>query len=413
MTRPKTGIARKNPAPFGSIERRGDRYRALYLKDGVKIRAPKTFATAQEARAWLAREAVAIADGTWTPRIAPAAMKKEAGRLTLASSFAELCEALIAEDEAYNEARPATLHEQARLIRRVIIPALGERKIGEIRPSMLDAAYQEWHSHSPSQARNALVALRKVIKLGKRRDLFTFDLADGIRTHARPKREIVTLEPMHLADLRGYIEAWRCRTDRRGPEPSTLLLDVVNVMLATSARIGEALGLRVQDIEHIEDGTIVHIRGTMIEGHGQAKHWQEATKTAAGVRSILVPEWVTPTLERLSATAEEGSTPYLFHTATGQIEGAHAVHRQLRAVRSWAGLSDEIVPHVFRKTVATAIADHEQGGIDSAALVLGHSRSRVTEQHYAKRRTLAPDMRAALALLGPAVGEQEGNPRVT
>ena len=100
MTRPKTGIARKNPAPFGSIERRGDRYRALYLKDGVKIRAPKTFATAQEARAWLAREAVAIADGTWTPRIAPAAMKKEAGRLTLASSFAELCEALIAEDEA-------------------------------------------------------------------------------------------------------------------------------------------------------------------------------------------------------------------------------------------------------------------------------------------------------------------------
>lgn len=94
-------------------------------------------------------------------------------------------------------------------------------------------------------------------------------------------------------------------------------------------------------------------------------------------------------------------TNFLFHTRTGQPVGAHAVHRQLRAVREWAGFAPELVPHVLRKTVATTIADHATGGLDAAALTLGHSRSRVTEAHYAKRRTLAPDMRAALDLLGP------------
>ncbi|MGX1694407.1 tyrosine-type recombinase/integrase [Microbacterium keratanolyticum] len=395
--------ARKRPAAWGSVRRReSGRYEAFYRFDGRTIRAPHRFDSDAEAHAWLAAERAAHVTGTWIdPAQVRVTVESTTGVLTAASTFEALCEALIAEEEAFAESRPATLHEQARLIRRVIIPTLGAVPLGAIRPSLLDAAYQSWHAQRPPQARNALVALRKVVRLGKRRDLFTFDLSDSIRVHRRKEREIVTLEPLHLDELRRSIEGWRERPDRMGPKPSPLLLDVTNVMLSTSARIGEALGLRVQDIDFGRERTVVTIAGTLVEGHGQPKHWQPATKTEAGLRSVIVPAWIIPTLERLALGASMDGTDFLFHTRTGLPVGAHAVHRQLRAVREWAGFAAELVPHVLRKTVATTIADHADGGLDAAALTLGHARSRVTEAHYARRRTLAPDMRAALDLLGP------------
>ncbi|MDZ8201868.1 tyrosine-type recombinase/integrase [Microbacterium sp. SSW1-59] len=410
MANPKSSSAspkRKRPASWGTIRRReSGKFEAFYRMEGRTMRAPRRFDSEAEAQAWLATERAAHVTGTWIdPERVSVAPAGAAGVLTPASTFEALCEALIAEEAVFAEARPAYLHEQARLIRRVIIPTLGAVPLGAVKPSLLDAAYQQWHAHSASQARNALVALRKVVKLGKRRDVFTFDMADSIRVHPRPDREIVTLAPMQLAQFRRTIEEWRERPDRHGPQPSRLLIDVTDVMLATSARIGEALGLRVQDVDLGHARTVVTIAGTLIEGHGQRKHWQPATKTEAGMRSIIVPEWVVPTLERLTRAANLHGTDFLFHTSSGLPTGSHSVHRQLRAVREWAGLSSELVPHVFRKTVATTIADHESGGLDAAALTLGHSRSRVTEQHYAKRRTLAPDMREALATLG------EGSPR--
>ena len=390
MTR--RAVTRKSPAAWGTVrQRESGKHEAFYRMNGHTIRAPHRFDTNAEAHVWLAAERAAHATGTWIdPLRVPIATTPAPGALTLASIFADLCEALIVEETAYAEARPATLHEQERLIRRVIIPTLGEVPLRAVKPYLLDAAYQQWHAHSAAQARNALVALRKVVKLGKRRDLFTFDMSDSIRVHPRQDKAIVTLETMQLGQFRRTIEQWRARPDRFGPQPSLLLLDVTDVMLATSARIGEALGLRVQDVEFNEAGTIVTIAGTLIEGHGQRKHWQATTKTKAGLRSIIVPDWVVPTLERLAIAAKYDGSEYLFHTSSSQPIGSHAVHRQLRAVRQWAGMSPELVPHVFRKTVATTIADHASGGLDAAALTLGHSRSRVTEAHYAKRRVLAP-----------------------
>jgi integrase len=393
---------RRAPQRAGTVRQLpSGRFQAFYRREGETFTGPATFATRPEAEAWLAAERAARARGDWVhPRLLKG-LTVSAAFLTSVTPFSALCEVLVAEEWKYAETRPSTLHEQERLIRHVILPSLGQVPIGAIKPSLLDAAYQGWWEHSPSQARNALVALRKIIKLGKRRDLFTFDMAEGIRTHPRPERPIVALEPMHLDELRRVIDQWRSRPHRRGPEPTTLLQDVVNVMLATSARIGEALGLRAQDISFGTTGTVVHIAGTLVEGHGQRKHWQAATKTEAGMRSIIVPDWIVSTFERLVLTANVDCTDYLFHTSSGAPTGAHAVHRQLRAVRQWAGLSNELVPHVLRKTVATAIANHESGGLEAAALTLGHARSRVTENHYAKRRTLAPDMRVVLDLLGP------------
>jgi integrase len=276
---------RKRPASWGTIRRReSGKFEAFYRMEGRTIRAPRRFDSDAEAQAWLATERAAHVTGTWIdPERVSVAPASAPGVLTLASTFEALCEALIAGEAAFAEARPAYLHEQARLIRRVIVPSLGAVPIGAVKPSLLDAAYQQWHAHRSSQARNALVALRKVVKLGKRRDLFTFDIADSIRVHPRAEKEIVTLEPMQLAQFRRTVEGWRDRPERYGPQPSRLLLDVTDVMLATSARIGEALGLRVQDVDFGHARTVVTIAGTLGAPRGSPeRHFGSRCISCAG-----------------------------------------------------------------------------------------------------------------------------------
>lgn len=61
--------ARKKRESFGRVDkRRNGRRRARYIgPDKVLYAAPETFATLAEARAWLVRRQVEIADGTWVP----------------------------------------------------------------------------------------------------------------------------------------------------------------------------------------------------------------------------------------------------------------------------------------------------------------------------------------------------------
>ncbi len=199
---------RKRPASWVTVRRReSGGFDGFYRMGGRTIRAPHRFDSEAEAQAWLATERAAHVTGTWiVPRLMSVAPASAPGVLTLASTFEALCEALIAEEAAFTEARPTYLHDQARLIRRIIVPTLDGVPLGAVKPSLVDAAYQQWHAHRASQARNALVALRQVVKLGKRCDLFTFDMADSIRVHPRAAKEIVTVEPMQLAQFRRTVE---------------------------------------------------------------------------------------------------------------------------------------------------------------------------------------------------------------
>lgn len=61
------------------------------------------------------------------------------------------------------------------------------------------------------------------------------------------------------------------------------------------------------------------------------------------------------------------------------------VRRQLRTALKTAGI-EGVTPHMFRRTVATAINESE--GIDLAAKLLGHTDPRITIQHYIRRNEM-------------------------
>lgn len=80
MTRRKTGLTRRNPAEFGTVEERGGRYRALYRVKGAVIRAPRrSTLVSRPEPGWPSRNArCAAVRGSipgWVPRQSPDSLR--------------------------------------------------------------------------------------------------------------------------------------------------------------------------------------------------------------------------------------------------------------------------------------------------------------------------------------------------
>lgn len=68
-----------------------------------------------------------------------------------------------------------------------------------------------------------------------------------------------------------------------------MLIDVVEVLLGTSCRVSEAVGLRWQDVDLSSDPPTVEIVGHVVEGNGQLKRWEPGLESANGHRGWLSP----------------------------------------------------------------------------------------------------------------------------
>jgi integrase len=123
-----------------------------------------------------------------------------------------------------------------------------------------------------------------------------------------------------------------------------------------------------------------------------------------------IPAHVIEMLERRRRAQAHEPEPargsdFVFHSASGRPKGPQDVHRALRLVREWAQLPASYAPHALRRSVGTQVADAL--GLEAAAMLLGHQRSRVTEQYYAKRQRHAPDTTGVLSDLHARVSPRE------
>lgn len=295
----------------------------------------------------------------------------------------------------------STVHEEERLIRQLIMPRMKSLTVREASPSRHLKLYNDVRRSTPAQADNMLVPLRKIGRHMVMLDLKAQNPAADIKAGKKPMREIIAPDIMELDQLRAHVQAFNARPGRPGPKPSNLLEHVIETILGTSGRISEVLGLRWQDVDLQSTPPTVTFDGTVAEGKGQTKAWRPFGKTEAFRRKVTIPDFLVEILTQRLADSD-GNT-FVFHTRTGAPNGPQDVHRSLRAVREWAGISETIIPHSLRKSVATIISNGD-GGLDAAKSQLGHRYGTPTETTYAKRALRAPDVRSDLNKLAPGGG---------
>ncbi|ROO51288.1 site-specific recombinase XerD [Micromonospora sp. Llam0] len=304
----------------------------------------------------------------------------------------------IEEITAEERVAPQTINNYKTSLGTSILPSMGNLRIREATVGRIDKFLREVAKTRPAAAKNAKVVLGQMFALAVRRGALTTNPVRETGRLRKPRRTVRALEVEHLEGVRAAIRQWQQPTPGKpGPRHSGDLADIVDLMLATGARIGEILAGRWEDADLAAELPTVTICGTIVYLKGKGFFRQEWTKSDAGYRTVILPRFAVGMLLARKLTAADNPHDAIFASRRGTWLSPHNVRRQWRQARADTGL-EWVTPHTFRKTVATLI--DKEADAKSAAAQLGHASEDVTNTFYIVKPALAPDSSHILEQLG-------------
>lgn len=328
--------------------------------------------------------------------------------ITRETRISALAELWVEEITAEERIAPQTIHRYATSVRTSILPALGNLRIREASVGRLDRFLRDIAKDRPSAAKGVKVVLSQMFALAVRHGAIPTNPVRDTGRLRKPRRTVVVLSAEQLQAVRTAIREWqRPIPGKPGPRHSGDLADVVDLMLATGARIGEILALRWEDLDLSAERPTLTICGTLVFIKSQGFFRQPWTKSDAGYRRVVLPRFAVGMLMARKLTAADNPHDAIFASRRGTWLSPNNVRRQWRQARAEADL-DWVTPHTFRKTVATLIK--EEIDTKSAAAQLGHSSEEVTDTYYIAKPVQAPDVSGILERLGSHPSSQGSSP---
>jgi integrase len=224
----------------------------------------------------------------------------------------------------------------------------------------------------------------------------------------KPRRKVVALTDEHLQAVGSAIRGWQQPVPGKpGPRHTSDLADVVDLMLATGARIGEILALRWEDLDLAAERSTLTICGTLVFVKSQGLFRQGWTKSDVGYRMVVLLRFAVGMLLGRKLVVADNAHDAIFASRRGTWLSPSNVRRQWRNARADTGLA-WVTPHTFRKTVATLI--DQEADTKTAAAQLGHASEEITDTYYIAKPVLVPDVSEILERLGTDHGPDDHGP---
>jgi integrase len=290
--------------------------------------------------------------------------------ITPDTKIAGLAETWFAEISAQDRS-PGTLRGYRDRLDRQIIPALGNLRVRELTTGIVDRHLRAVRGkHGAALAKLCRTVLSGMAGLATRHDALEHNpVRDAGRlSPGTPKRVPRALSVAEIRKLRAWLN-----DDEKARERD--LPDLVDMLLATGLRVGEALAV-TWDAVDLSAGT-VEVRGTVIRVKGQGLVIKSAPKTRAGFRTLMLPSWAVE-MRRLRPPGRPDQTVFC-SVLCGLSDRDNAIG-DLRNALNAAGF-EWVTCHTFRPTVATLI---NQSGLSARAAAdqLGHSHPSLTQDVY-------------------------------
>jgi integrase len=327
--------------------------------------------------------------------------------ITANTRINQLADLWLAELTAEDRLALQTIHRYETSVRTAVRPGLGNLRVREATTSRLDR-FLKALADRPSAARGAKVVLGQMLGLAVRHGaLGTSPIRDvGRLPHRRSRPKALQVDD--LQKVRAAIRRWQTPVPGKpGPRHNGDLADIVDLLLATGARIGEVLALRWSDLNLKAVPPQLTFSGTLVYLKGRGVFRQPWTKSDAGYRTVFLPRFAVDMLLHRQVEAQPNQHDAIFATRNGTWLSPNNVRRQWREARKHTDL-EWVTPHTFRKTVATLI-DRETD-TRTASEQLGHSNQDVTAVYYIDKAKIAPDMSDVLQALAGGPGmKREAN----
>lgn len=326
----------------------------------VRVRAPdgreisRSFRTEREARAFDAEQRAAMHRGGWVdPRAATTPFHVVSDRWLRSNP----------------SKRPSTLARDDVTLRLHLLPALGEKPIGQITSADVRTLVTEWLTkRKPSSVSRDYRTLAAICRFAVDQDLIVRSPCRGIKLPTGARRKVHVVDADELAQLAEAMGAF-------GP--------MAYVAAVLGLRWGEVAGLKVGALD-LENRTVA-ITEQITRGKG-GQIVVGLPKSDAGRRTLSMPGalavLLTHHLEAIGVSPID-TDAYLFRsTSGGPLYYANWYHRVWAPAVKAAGL-DGLTFHDLRRANATTLV---AGGVDlkTAQTRLGHSSSRLTLDVYAQ-----------------------------
>jgi integrase len=368
--------------------------------------------TYERGRSWVARTNFRDFDGVTRPvertgkskAAAERALKVElqnrsrgrAGSLTRESRLSDVAELWFKRMEqraADGDLADSSLDTYRRQLDNHVLIGLGSFRIGEIdTPTVDDFLAAVKANVGGATAKSCRSVLSGVMGYAVRRGALA----------ANPVREAERLAHAPQRQPRALTiterQQWLTRLERDRVAVTKDLPDLTRFMLATGARIGEALAVSWDEINLNVAGALVpgtvQILWKLSRVRGKGLLRIPRPKSEAGERLLPLPEFAVVMLRRRRRLASldggiiPGEAVPVFPHTSGGWRDPNNTRRDLRNAR---GSSDFawVTSHVFRKTCATILDD---AGLSARAIAdqLGHARPSMTQDVYMGRKVVNP-----------------------
>lgn len=299
--------------------------------------------------------------------------------ITRESTLTDLAQAWLEEVRKQHKAQ-ATLNRYASTVRGHINAHVGALRVREATPPRLQRLLDRVSETSgPGQARMLAVVLGGMLSLAVRYGAAAANTAAELRTPAREARAVRAPTPDDVHELRARMAAWDARPPARDGTQRDLA-GLVDVLLGTGCRPGEALALRWDDVD-LQAGTVT-ITGTVARVPGEGLIRQDHPKSETSRRRLHLPRFA---LDTLTARRVQAYGPWVFPSAVGTLRWPESVRVQWRAALKGSSVA-WMTPKDCRKAVATLL------GVQAAQQQLGHADAAVTSRHYVERPLERPDV---------------------
>ena len=303
------------------------------------------------------------------------------GEITGDTTFAKLVDVWLDDLDLTNILAPSTRSLYERNVRQLVMPAFEHYLLREITVRKVDQFIKTLATtKSYSMAKQARTVLSLALGLAVRYDAIAKNpVRDTTRLHKPPSEaKALTFEQVEV--IRVAARNWRRGAGFSGPPPDGQLEQIIEVMLGTSARIGEVLAIRKCDVDVTVSPATVRICGTIVSPNGKPTHRQAHPKTRKSTRTVSVPSFAAEVLrQRLVLISAEEPDHLIFFSRNKTPLTTNNIRRRLRAVLDDVEV-DGVTPHSLRRTVATFL--DRASGPDLAAEMLGHTSSKITREHY-------------------------------
>ncbi|MDF1602201.1 site-specific integrase [Nocardioides sp. YIM 152315] len=301
--------------------------------------------------------------------------------LTRDSPFGVLVDVWLDDLDVTGKLAPSTRSLYERNMRQLVLPAFEHYALREITVRKVDQFIKTLATtKSYSMAKQARTVMSLAFGLAVRYDAMRSNPVRDTARLRKPPSQAMSLTIDQVEAIRRAAQGWRRTDGLPGPKPDGQLEQIIDVMLGTSARIGEVLAIRRCDVDVTTSPATVRICGTIVSPTGKPTHRQAHPKTTKSSRTVSVPSFAAAVLrDRLAGTSSADSNQLLFFSRNGTPLTTNNIRRRLRAILDEAGI-EGVTPHSFRRTVATVL--DRAGGADLAAEMLGHTSSKITKEHY-------------------------------